>query len=193
MKVLYLGPHSPLIDFLTEYGETVYRWDQPLQLLMNDFQPDFIVSYGYRYKIPKDVVERYRGRTINLHIGYLPWNRGADPNLWSFIDNAPKGVSIHYVDDGIDTGDIICQTPVPWFDEDTLRSTYERLQRVIQAMFRDNWKEIKNHPETVKQNGMGSFHLKKDLEKVKHLLSYGWDTPVKTLIPCVIRDYGRGV
>ncbi|MCL0081308.1 hypothetical protein M1N64_03665 [Peptococcaceae bacterium] len=50
-------------------------------------------------------MDKFQGRAINLHISFLPWNRGADPNFWSFIENAPVGVSIHYLDEGIDTGD----------------------------------------------------------------------------------------
>ena len=38
-----------------------------------------------------------------MHISYLPFNRGAHPNYWSFKDNSPKGVTIHFIDNGIDT------------------------------------------------------------------------------------------
>ena len=49
---------------------------------------------------------------VNLHISYLPWNRGAHPNFWSFFDATPTGVSIHLIDKGIDTGPIIVQKKV---------------------------------------------------------------------------------
>ena len=40
--------------------------------------PDFVVSYGYRHIVPADVIDKMAGRIINLHISYLPWNRGAN-------------------------------------------------------------------------------------------------------------------
>ena len=46
---------------------------------------------------------------INLHISYLPYNRGSYPNYWSFKENTPNGVSIHHIDDGIDTGPVLVQ------------------------------------------------------------------------------------
>ena len=46
---------------------------------------------------------------INLHISYLPYNKGAHPNFWSWVKNTPKGVSIHLISEKIDAGDIIFQ------------------------------------------------------------------------------------
>ena len=39
---------------------------------------------------------------VNLHISYLPFNRGSHPNYWSFVENTPKGVSIHEIDEQIE-------------------------------------------------------------------------------------------
>jgi len=57
-----------------------------------DLDPDFIISYGYRHIITPDIIDamsdKVRGdRIINLHISYLPYNRGSDPNLWSWLND----------------------------------------------------------------------------------------------------------
>ena len=57
------------------------------------------------------MLDQINYRAINLHISYLPWNRGADPNLWSAV-GMPKGVTIHYINDGFDTGDILFQKAI---------------------------------------------------------------------------------
>ena len=44
---------------------------------------------------------------VNLHKAYLPYNKGAHPNFWSFAENTPSGITIHVIDSGIDTGNII--------------------------------------------------------------------------------------
>ena len=58
----------------------------------------FGVSYRYRKIIRQDIIDYFEGKLINMHIAFLPWNKGADPNLWSYIDNTPKGVTIHRID-----------------------------------------------------------------------------------------------
>ena len=46
---------------------------------------------------------------LNLHISYLPFNKGAHPNFWSFAENTPSGVTIHKINKKIDSGNIIYQ------------------------------------------------------------------------------------
>lgn len=145
---------------------------------------DFVVSYGYRHIFrPLPPIP-----AINLHISLLPWNRGADPNLWSWLEDTPKGVTIHWIDEGIDTGAIITQENVFLGTSLTLASTYALLQDHIVELFRLWWRYIKNQqPEGTKQHPYdGSFHTRADRERVAHLLHSGWDTPVRDLI-------GRGL
>ena len=96
-KVLFLGDkNSNLIDFLENSNCDVLQTQNRINvnfLLDNDV--DFVVSYGYRYIIDESVVEFFDNKIINLHISYLPWNKGASPNLWSVVDETKKGVSIH--------------------------------------------------------------------------------------------------
>lgn len=153
--------------------------------LLQKFNPHLVISYGYRYIIGKDVINSMRNRIINLHISYLPWNRGADPNIWSFIDDTPKGVTIHFIDEGIDTGHILFQKEIT-FDEnkETLSSSYNRLQYEMQKLFKDNWNDIiglKFLP--IEQAEPGSIHYKKDFEKISFLIEeHGWNTRVTQLV-----------
>jgi methionyl-tRNA formyltransferase len=181
MNVLFLGPlESPVFGFLKSAEGDVAQATEPLEDTLFDLMPtDFLVSFGYRHVIEARVLERFPRRAVNLHISYLPWNRGADPNLWSFVDNTPKGVSIHYLDAGIDTGDVIAQKAVEFAAGETLRTSYARLQQEIAQLFAERWRQIREgNCEATKQVGMGSFHRAADREKIAHLLSDGWDTPV---------------
>ncbi|CAK0761940.1 hypothetical protein CCP3SC5AM1_20062 [Gammaproteobacteria bacterium] len=122
-------------------------------------------------------------KAVNLHNSYLPWNRGADPNFWSFIEDSPKGVTIHYLDEGLDTGDIIIQKEVTFkSDNETLATTYEKLQSAIQELFKCHWEKIKTGDcDSRKQKGKGSFHKLKDKECLSHLLADGWNTRISFL------------
>lgn len=148
---------------------------------LNEFEPDLIISFGYRFIIKEDVIKSYQGKIINLHISYLPWNKGADPNVWSFLENTPKGVTIHYIDEGIDTGDILFQMKVDFNEQkETLSSSYTKLQNEIMMLFKENWDSIKRlnfYPQ--KQVGEGSIHFIKDWEKISFLIDEkGWETPI---------------
>ena len=136
---------------------------------------DFIVSHGYRHILPPRVVNHIP--CINLHISFLPFNRGADPNYWSFIDNTPKGVTIHYMDEGIDTGDIIAQEQVCFNDNETLRTSYEKLQAIVTDLFIKNWYSIKNGASGFPQKGKGSYHKSSDSS-----LGIPLDIPVSQLV-----------
>lgn len=183
MRILYLGNENQrIINFLKKDGHSVIVTSEKItkSLLKNI---DYIISFGYRHIIPKDVVELFYKKAINLHISYLPWNRGADPNLWSFLENTPKGVSIHYINENLDKGDILLQKYITYDCEDTLKSTYSRLIKTVEEVFIQHWQEIKNNNIiALKQETKGSYHNLKDKEKYLYLLNYGWDTNVNLLI-----------
>jgi methionyl-tRNA formyltransferase len=186
MRVLFLGPdESPTLGYLREFGEEVVAATDPIDVdTVRRGQPDFLVSHGYRHIIKPPVLDLVPDRAINLHISYLPWNRGADPNLWSWIEDTPKGVTIHYIDAGVDTGDIIAQREVSFTGEETLASTYTQLQAEIHALFREAWPEIRQgRCDRRAQTGEGSAHRVADRKRVERLLAHGWDTPVASLSP----------
>jgi methionyl-tRNA formyltransferase len=185
MKVLFLGNiGSPLIGILRSFGDDVVVCSSKLELdYLHAIQADFLVSYGYAFILSEGVLQLFHNKAINLHISYLPWNRGSDPDLWSLVDNTPKGVTIHFLDKGVDTGDIIAQNEVDCLNEETIGAYYNRLHKEIRVLFKEYWSIIKqgNAPRK-KQEGKGSYHRSVDREKVVHLLKNRDDTLVKTLI-----------
>ena len=173
-RVLFLGPvNQNITTFLLKKGCYVYQISDNINHdKVVSFKPDLVISYG-------------NFRTINFHISYLPWNRGADPNFWSFYEDTPKGVTIHEVDEGYDTGNIIIQKEL-FFDDDkkTLAETYEILKQEIENLFIQNWESIKsNNYVSIPQNlDEGSKHYKKDLDCIRgETLPFGWKTSIENL------------
>ncbi len=184
--ILFLGPNnSPLLFWLRNQGENVIQTSEKITpSIIDENNVVFLISYGYRYILKNDIIGKLINKAINLHISYLPYNRGADPNFWSFIEDTPKGVIIHYLDEGVDTGDIIIQKEVKFSSDnnETLATTYEKLQIEIQQLFIQHWVDIKNgNISRKKQIGKGSFHKAKDKETLSQLLSDGWNTSVSVL------------
>lgn len=187
MKVLLLSiKPSPLRPIIEKNNHSVIELSSPIDLeFVKQSRIDFAVSYRYRHIIRRPIIEYLKGNIINLHISLLPWNRGADPNLWSFLDNTPKGITIHYIDDGIDTGDIIVQKEI-FFDEDkeTLATSYEALNHKIIELFNEQWLSIiSGKTPGYRQPHSGTYHQAKDKKPFENLLNdLSWNTPVRQLI-----------
>lgn len=169
MKVLLLSQSVELRNYLENDG---------CEIVQDALVADFIVSYGHREIISKDIVDLFPRRAINLHTSFLPWNRGASPNFWSFFRHTPKGVTIHLMDEGIDTGDIIVQREVLFSTDETLRTSYEKLHKEMLELFFASWPIIKTGKFISRPQGMGSYHGKKESEEHLAILSKGYDTPV---------------
>ena len=167
-----------------EKDETVIHSDRPLTEIDTELQQDdFLISYGYRHIVRQKHLEFFTRKPINLHISYLPYNRGADPNLWSFLDNTAKGVTIHEIDPGLDTGDIILQQELHFSETDTLQSSYQTLSLAIENLFKANWSTLRSESwQGKKQVGNGSSHRLKDKEPYLYLMSDGWNTPISQLL-----------
>ncbi len=186
-KVLLIGyEDSKVKDFLSENSQMIFSAGNKILTLtdIEKMNPDYIVSFKCQYLLTKDIVKKYKNKIINLHGSILPYNRGAHPNVWSFLENTPKGGTIHYVDEGIDTGKILVQKEIEVFEDDTLHDTYWRIYNLLQDMFIENWDKIINGDITpiVQNETLASLHYKKDLEKVKYLLTDEWDTKIKEIL-----------
>ena len=187
MNILFLGPEKPpqesIIDFLSDNGNSVTRYEEKLNReSITKCEYDFLISFGYRYIISKEILDYFKGKAINLHISCLPWNKGTDPNLWSILENTPKGVTIHQMDYDLDTGQILYQKEISFDDNDTLKSSYDKLQTGLVELFKANWDNIKyNKVIPKRQKGTGSYHKSSDKNSYLVLLTDGWDTKIKDL------------
>ena len=187
MNVLLLGVMpSPLEPILRKNNCHVLATEKVVSAQhLHAHTIDFVVSYRYRHIVKRDVLKAVMGRIINLHISLLPWNRGADPNLWSFLEDTPKGVTVHFMDEGIDTGDIIVQQHVKFdLEQETLATSYSKLNERIIQLFSDHWPQVvKGKMAAQKQPPGGTFHRTNDKYAFQHFLEEkGWHTPVKELV-----------
>jgi methionyl-tRNA formyltransferase len=186
LKILFLGPNGQkqieLVNYLKKDGHSIFWTSKKLNYI--DIQNyDFLVSFGYRYIVNKEILDHLTGKAINFHMSYLPWNKGADPNLWSILEDTPKGVTIHQMDYDLDTGQILYQEEISFDEDDTLKSSYEKLQTELVELFKTNWENIKNKKVTPKkQKGKGSYHKSSDKNSYQKLLTNGWDTKIQDLI-----------
>ena len=186
MKILLLGPDSRnarIKSFLMADGHTVEATTDKITLdFLRASGVDLIICSGYQPIIKEPIISEYDHKIINFHNSYLPYGRGVFPVVWSFLEGAPNGVSIHFIDQGIDTGDIIAQRKVQFSDHETLRIFHNRLMTELEKLFFDNWQRIldQDHP-VIRQQDLGietRYHSRVDSERVMDLLPKRWDTPL---------------
>ena len=187
MKILFLTNkdaenYNQIPNFLSLYGDEItIFFDKINAEFVKDKKIDFIISDRYEHLIKEDVINLLQNKIINLHPSLLPWSRGYYPNFWSIFDDTPKGVSIHKIDKGIDTGDILIQKEIFFEDEDTLKTTYHKVRVAIVNLLFDNWIKIKNFElKGFKKNDVkGTHHYKKDFDEISHLIKKnGWNTKI---------------
>lgn len=136
--------------------------------MIDIIKPKLIVSYNYSFLIQKPILDSVNRRAINLHTSLLPWNRGDSPNVWSFLEETPKGVTIHQIDEGIDTGKIIFQKEL-FFDstKETFETSYILLHKEIMELFKAHWDEIWDwNCPFYSQHGAGTIHYSNELKEL---------------------------
>jgi methionyl-tRNA formyltransferase len=107
-------------------------------------KPDMGFSIMFGYLLKPDFLSLLPRGCLNLHPAFLPFNRGAHPNVWSIVDRTPAGVTVHFIDEGVDTGDIVCQKKVPILATDTGESLYHKLESAGLELLQEAWPTIAN-------------------------------------------------
>lgn len=164
-KMLFLGygpEQTGLLGEIKQRGWDVTHQAEPVSDLSGF---DLVISYGYRHILKANVLATARRPPINLHIAYLPFNRGAHPLFWAAYEGTPIGVTIHEIDPGIDTGPICFQEPVELDKSvETFASGYTKLIAAMESLFIDQMDRLLDADyEAVQQQGHGTTHRVRDL------------------------------
>jgi phosphoribosylglycinamide formyltransferase 1 len=117
--------------FAAEDYETREQRDEALARWLEEHEIDLVVCAGYMQLLRKPFFDHYGGRIVNTHSAPLPDFPGAHP----IEDVLAAGVSesaatVHYVDEGIDTGSVIVSERVPVLEGDTVETLRARVQAV---------------------------------------------------------------
>ena len=106
-------------------------WAETLLANVQHHQPDLVVLAGFMKVLPANFVSALKGKLINIHPSLLPDFKGAHAVRDALQAGATKtGVTVHYVDEGVDTGEIIVQSEVAIEPNDTEAVLHERIKKV---------------------------------------------------------------
>lgn len=129
-----------------QFGKRQYQYGE-VKKVISEIIPDLIVVADYKYLLKREIIEIPKIGCINFHPSLLPKYRGGAPVNWAIIKGENKcGLSVHYIDEGLDTGDIIIQEEIDILFEDTVKDIHDKLfplyadctNRVIELFKRGN-------------------------------------------------------
>jgi phosphoribosylglycinamide formyltransferase 1 len=123
-------------------------------------EADLVVLAGYMQMLSPEFVERFRGRVINVHPALLPAFPGIDA-VQQAIDHGAKitGVTVHFVDEGMDSGPIIMQRPVPVAPSRQWAETEKAIHATEHALL----------PETIRLIAAGRVRVDDENPRVVHI------------------------
>lgn len=129
--VRYEEPDPTLMEKGKRHGIDVIRHpninSDEFYSLMERYRSDLFVSMSFNQIFRRRLLDMPPLGAINCHAGKLPFYRGRNVLNWALINDEPEfGITVHYIDEGIDTGDIILQETHPISDSDTYATLLDR-------------------------------------------------------------------
>ncbi|RDU38523.1 methionyl-tRNA formyltransferase [Neobacillus piezotolerans] len=135
------------------------------------FAPDIIVTAAFGQILPKELLESPPHGCINVHASLLPELRGGAPIHYSIIQGKEKtGITIMYMEEKLDAGDILTQAEVPITETDTVGTLHDKLSAAGAELLSETMpKLLKGELSPVKQNedeATFAFNIKREEERV---------------------------
>lgn len=105
-------------------------------------RPDLVVSAHFGHILDDAFIAVPRHGVVNVHSALLPHNRGNWPEVWSIVRGTPAGMTLHFIDRGIDTGDIVAQREVEVAADDTCETLAAKIEVVGLDLVRENFADL---------------------------------------------------
>ena len=150
---------SPVKEYAEEKGLKIY---QPEKVRKNvefieeikNLNPDVICVVAYGKILPKEILEIPRLGCINVHGSLLPKYRGAAPIQWAVLNgDKTTGITTMYMDEGMDTGDMILKQEVEIGEDETTGELWDRLSKIGGELLVKTLKEIEKGTATKEKQG----------------------------------------
>ena len=184
-KGRHLAPQPSLVKMLaTQVNLPVLQPDRARNPSFIDqlaqLRPDLVVVVAYGQILPRQILDLPAFGCLNVHASLLPKYRGAAPIQWAILnDEKDTGVTIMKMDEGLDTGSILCQQTTPIATDDDAPTLAERLARIGAELL------LKTIPDYVsgrivprKQPDQGASYARKIAKEDGHL---DWAQPARSL------------
>ena len=144
------------------------QWQDPQTFaLIRSLKPDVIFVFGISRIIPTDIINIPPAGCIGTHPALLPANRGRHPLIWSLVKGEKKGgLTFFYLDEGVDSGDILWQESFPITLSDNARSLYNKMKVLASRAIKDFLPKLaKGTTPRIPQDHTAANYLRKRTEQ----------------------------
>jgi len=165
--ILVVTSQNEIFDLGRKYNARCVIFESEAQIAAEiDSGVDLGVCVWWPKIIKKRLIDIPKHGFINTHPSYLPYARGKHYNFWTLVEQVPFGVTIHRIDEGIDTGDILVQKVVPYDWTDTGETLYFKAQSAMIELFKECYPELRSGRLSARPQPPtgGSFHHSSELE-----------------------------
>jgi len=151
--------------------------------------PDLLFCFRLREILKKNFLNSFKGIIVNIHIGELPNYRGSGAMSWMILNNEQTtAVTYHYIDHGIDDGDILLQSTLPIGEKDYPIDIYKNASRVIQKTAPSLIESISNRTVELRKQNLTKGQYFPRLNTLKDgKINFDWDP---TEVERFIRAFG---
>lgn len=169
-EIVPLVEESNLDNNILHYSDDLYKESNISKLLKLNL--DYIILAWWPNIIKKEIFPCGRKGILNFHPSLLPYNRGKHYNFWNIIEDVPFGVTIHFIDELIDGGDIVFQEKIEKSWKDTGESLHFKAELAICNLFKNSYKLliINNFSRKKQKVEEGSFHLSDEIDQASHIV-----------------------
>lgn len=129
-------------------------------------EPDIVMLAWWPDIVKKKAIDSAKIGWTNLHPALLPFGRGKHPYYWSIVEGKPFGATIHFIDEGTDTGPVLFQREIKVDIADTGQSLYKRSVIEIIDLFKENYLNLANldFSPAVQDESKATFHWAREIE-----------------------------
>jgi phosphoribosylglycinamide formyltransferase 1 len=126
----------PVFCFVPKEYESKAHFEREILAVLHEHQIDLVILAGYMRLIGSTLLEAYPNKIVNIHPSLLPSFPGKDAIGQAFAAGVKvTGVTVHFVDAGMDTGPIIAQKAIEITEADTLEMVAEKIHQVEHALY----------------------------------------------------------
>ncbi|MCB2376469.1 phosphoribosylglycinamide formyltransferase [Hymenobacter sp. BT635] len=123
---------------LSSQGRKRAEFDAEVVEVLNQYRPDYIVLAGYMRILSPTFIRAFAGRILNIHPADTHQHQGLHAYEWAFENQLPETkITVHLVDEGLDTGPVLAQHPVDLQGADSLAEVERRGLAVEHSLYAD--------------------------------------------------------
>ena len=167
--------NNEISELSSKHGVATFIYEEQEQEKLALELSERAISLGvmawWPFILPASIITKPTNGFVNTHPSLLPHNRGKHFSFWALVEQAPFGVSLHFVTTQIDAGDVIAQQRIPYDWSDTGGSLYAQAKTQMIELFRSTYPSLRSGSISAHQQELsaGSFHRSDEISEASEI------------------------